>query len=102
MSDENTVSNKPIVALVGFDDFTAALFGECNLGDTQQVHFVNAMKMASDWVDNKLNVVAIISFSEIMGPNGLVLIETLKKKNLPAVPFFLIVNHLNANLRKLA
>jgi len=102
MSEESIVLTQPIIALVGFDDITAALFAECNFGDRQQVHFVNAMKMASDWVDNKLNVVAIISFSEIMGPNGLVLIETLKKKNLPNVPFFLIVNHLNVNLRKLA
>src|ERR1700744_4678314 len=102
MSNESIDSGKPIIALVGFDDAAAELFTQCDFGERQQVHFANAMKMTTDWIDDKLPIVAIISYSEIMGPAGLTLVETLKKKNLANIPFFLIVNHLNANLRKLA
>lgn len=95
-------SGTPIIALVGFENSFSALFENCNFEERELVHFENGMKMASAWIDNNLNIVAVISYSEIMGPSGLALIETLKKKELPLVPFFLVVNYFNPNLRKLA
>ncbi|HMG07454.1 MAG TPA: sugar transferase [Mucilaginibacter sp.] len=103
MSQENsTPADKPIIALVGFEDELSELFANCNFQDRSLVHFPNGMKMAASWVADNLNIVAIVSFSEIMAPGGLALIESVKKKNLHKVPFFLIVKHLNSNLRKLA
>jgi hypothetical protein len=103
MSDESIVSPaKGVIALVGFDDNLTTLFAGCDFGDRELKHFPNSVKMIGDWTDDKLPIVAIIANSEIMGTTGLALAETLKKKKLPNVPLFLIVNHLNANLRKLA
>ncbi|MCC8423757.1 sugar transferase [Mucilaginibacter sp. UR6-11] len=102
MSDESLLKTTPIIAVIGFNAEFTATFKQCNFGDRQLMHFDNGMKMASAWVTDGLNIVSIISNSEIMAPAGLTLIETLKKKNLPSVPFFLIVNHLNVNLRQLA
>jgi lipopolysaccharide/colanic/teichoic acid biosynthesis glycosyltransferase len=103
MNEQSEVTQpNPIIALVGFDDTVTALFADCNFGDRKLVHFANSIKMLSDWSENNLNIVAVISESEIMGAAGLVLAETLKKKHLPSLPLFLIVNHLNNNLRKLA
>jgi len=94
--------SKPIIALVGFDDNLTALFADCDFGDREVIHYTNGIKMNSDWTENNLNIVAVISNSEIMGSMGLTLAETLKKKKLHDVPLFLVVNHLNTNLRKLA
>jgi lipopolysaccharide/colanic/teichoic acid biosynthesis glycosyltransferase len=102
MSDTIMTGQPPIIALVGFDNALTAAFAGYNLGDRQVVHFENGMKMATAWISDSLPIVAIVSNSEIMGPAGLTLIETLKKKNLASIPFFLVVNHLNVNLRKLA
>jgi len=92
----------PIIALVGFENAFADMFADCNFDNKELVHFENGMKMASIWTDQNLNIAAIISYSEIMAPGGLALIETLNKKGLPLVPFFLVVNYFNPNLRKLA
>jgi lipopolysaccharide/colanic/teichoic acid biosynthesis glycosyltransferase len=102
MSDTIMTGQPPIIALVGFDNELTAAFAGYDLGDRQVVHFENGMKMATAWISDNLPIVAIVSNSEIMGPAGLTLIETLKKKNLASIPFFLVVNHLNVNLRKLA
>lgn len=102
MSGINMSGQSPIIALVGFDNELTKIFATYDLGNRQIVHFENGMKMATAWISDNLPIVAIISNSEIMGPGGLTLIETLKKKNLASLPFFLVVNHLNVNLRKLA
>ncbi|MGZ3757565.1 MAG: sugar transferase [Mucilaginibacter sp.] len=93
---------KSLIALVGFDDTLSNLFADCDFGGRELIHFPNSIKMIGDWTDNNLNIVAIVANSEIMGTAGLALAETLKKKNVTNVPLFLIVNHLNNNLRKLA
>jgi lipopolysaccharide/colanic/teichoic acid biosynthesis glycosyltransferase len=102
MSDTIIKGQSPIIALVGFDNDLTTVFTGYDLGPRRIVHFENGMKMTAAWISDNLPIVAIISNSEIMGPAGLTFIETLKKKNLASIPFFLVVNHLNANLRKLA
>ncbi|BAU54897.1 sugar transferase [Mucilaginibacter gotjawali] len=103
MSENEIVPNgTPIIALVGFDNDQIEKFVNCDFRERVLVPFSNGMKMASAWQDNNLNIVAIISLSEIMAPSGLALIGALKQKKLTDVPFFLVVNHLNANLRQLA
>jgi len=100
---EHTLSTAtPIIAIVGVEDDQLSIFKNCNFKTSSVMPFVNGMKMASAWQADNLNIVAIISFSEIMASGGIPLIEALKKRGLPEVPFFLIVNHLNTNLTKLA
>jgi len=103
MIEESKVpAENQVIALVGFDVELSSIFDSFNFEGRRVVHFANSMKMATAWMEDKINVVAIISNSEIMAPAGLSLIESIKKQDLPSVPFFLIVNHLNSNLRKLA
>jgi lipopolysaccharide/colanic/teichoic acid biosynthesis glycosyltransferase len=92
----------PIIALVGFDNELTGVFASYDFGGRQVMNFDNGMKMTTAWINDNLPIAAIIANSEIMGPAGLTLTATLKKKNLPTVPFFLVINHLNVNLRKLA
>ena len=103
MSQDTVVTpTKSFIALVGFDDTLTNAFADYDFGGRELIHFPNSIKMIGDWNDNNLNIVAIVASSEIMGTAGLALAETLKKKNATNVPLFLIVNHLNNNLRKLA
>ncbi|WP_345954722.1 sugar transferase [Mucilaginibacter sp. PAMB04168] len=66
------------------------------------MHFKNGMQMFSAWQEGKLNIAAVISQDEVLASSGITLLETLKKNNMRDVPFFLIVNHFNSNLRSLA
>lgn len=95
--------NNQIIALVGFErDFQHIDFEACNFGDLQVARFENGIKLVQEWTEQQLNVAAVISNSEILSTGGLALLETLKKRQMPSVPFFLLVRHFNANLRILA
>lgn len=103
MSEESTeTKNKKIIALVGFDNTATAIFNTLSFDDRELAHYANGMEMATAWQNEQLPVCAVVCNSEIMAPSGLALVEALKSKGLPSVPFFLIVNHLNKNLIKLA
>jgi len=103
MIEENQATQgKKVIALIGFDNTLSEAFEHCDFKNREIIHFPNGMKMASAWMSDDIDIAAIISNSEIMAPSGLALVETIRHQNLPGVPFFLIVNHLNANLRKLA
>lgn len=103
MSEENTeIKNNKLIALVGFDDTATAIFNTLNFGQCEVAHYTNGMEMAAAWQNDQLPIVAVVCNSEIMAPSGLALVEALKNKGLPSVPFFLIVSHLNKNLVKLA
>jgi lipopolysaccharide/colanic/teichoic acid biosynthesis glycosyltransferase len=98
----NVSPGSEIIALVGFDESLIASFENLDFKGRRTLHFSNSLKMATAWISENINIVAIVSNSEIMAPAGLALIENIKSKKLPSVPFFLIVTHLNTNLRKLA
>jgi lipopolysaccharide/colanic/teichoic acid biosynthesis glycosyltransferase len=98
---ENTTKGQ-LIALIGFDDQQFAVFEKCNFLGQALIRFSNGMQLVSEWMLEDLNIAAIISFSEILAPSGIPLIEAIKKRNLPDVPFFLVVNNLNSKLRRLA
>jgi len=103
MSEDNTeIKNKKLIALVGFDDTATAIVNTLNFGDRELAHYKNGLELVAAWQNEPSAVVAVVCNSEIMAPSGLALVEALKNKGLPSVPFFLIVNHLNKNLIKLA
>ncbi|MGZ3871954.1 MAG: sugar transferase [Mucilaginibacter sp.] len=103
MDTENNQSlDTQIIALIGFEGGIKDIIESCDFEKRRLMHFTNGIDIASAWETDNLNIVAIICNNEIMAPLGLSLIEGIKRKNLPVTPFFMIVNHLNANLRKLA
>ena len=103
MNEEVLSEHKmPIIALISFDSANLERFASCDFGDRALLNFENGMKMTAAWLDQGLDIVAIVSQSEIMAPGGLALIETLKNKETPRIPFFLLANYFNPNLRTLA
>lgn len=97
-----TPAGKKYIAIVHASEETTSLLNGCNFEDKELIYFNNGVELANTWETRKLNIVAIISQSEILAPSGITFKETLKNKGLPSVPFFLIVNQLNFNLRKIA
>lgn len=95
--------DNPIIALVGFEvDYQHLDFASCNFENMEIVHFENGLELVQDWAEKKLNIAAIISNSEILSNGGLSLLETLKRRQMPMVPFFLVVSYFNPNLTLLA
>lgn len=99
---ESFTQQRQIIALINLSDDLTISINQCNFKDRQLMHFKNGMQMFSAWQQNKLNIAAIISQDEVLASSGITLLETLKKNNMGNVPFFLIVNHFNSNLRQLA
>ncbi len=99
----NPVStNRGVIALISFNDELTMSINQCDFQDKQLMHFKNGMQLFASWQDLDLNIVAIISQDEVLASSGVTLLDTLKKNQMPDVPFFLIVNHFNDNLRDLA
>jgi lipopolysaccharide/colanic/teichoic acid biosynthesis glycosyltransferase len=99
---EALTPQRQIIALINLDDELTISINQCDFQDRQLMHFKNGMQLFSAWQQNKLNISAIISQDEVLASSGITLLETLKKNSLGDIPFFLIVNHFNSNLRQLS
>lgn len=103
MTDESLDSNKKtIIALLALDEVTKAKFESCDFGDHVLMSFENGIRLTDAWQEDNLDIVAIVSQSEIMASGGLALVETLKNKFSRDIPIFLIASYFNPNLRNLA
>jgi lipopolysaccharide/colanic/teichoic acid biosynthesis glycosyltransferase len=99
---EALTPQRQVIALINLDDELTISINQCNFQDRQLMHFKNGMQLFSAWQQNKLNIAAIISQDEVLASSGITLLETLKKNDFGSIPFFLIVNHFNSNLRQLS
>jgi lipopolysaccharide/colanic/teichoic acid biosynthesis glycosyltransferase len=100
--DLRSSDKKQFIALINFDEDASLIIDKCNLNQIQLLHFSNAAEMISGWQEDKFEVVAIISKSEILGNYGVNIIEILDNNKFPRVPVFLFVTHFNENLRNAA
>ncbi len=94
-------SNSGIIALLNFNNSTFEVIKRCDIGKRQFQLFNSIYDVVKDYERLKLNVVAVISESEVMGAAGVSLSEVMKKKGLPHIPFFLISQKLDANLSQI-
>src|ERR1700761_8814097 len=92
---------KRLVALINVSADNYELLSACDLGDVALISFANSVEFINSWEKQKLDIVGIISESEVMGPLGIPQLENLKTKKIPSLPFFLICNQLNENLVKI-
>jgi len=94
-------SNAGVIALINFNNTTHDVLKRALFGNYQLVAFNSIYDMAKDFERLKLNVVAIISESEVMGASGVSLAEILKKKGMQHIPFFLFAHKLDSNLAQI-
>lgn len=103
MNENSTVSTQPqVIALVHCDPQVVEQLKSCDFGEKQILLFNNGLELASKWESGKLNVAAVIAQGEVLSPTGISLLKALISKNLGTVPFFLVSQNINRDLRRLA
>ncbi len=86
-----TDATTQLIALINCDSTTKALFTTYQLNNRQIVHFENGIDLVNNWKKNKLDIVAIVSQSDVLSSNGISLLENLKKRKLLTTPFCLVL-----------
>ena len=90
-----------IIALISVDDTTYDTIASCDLGGAQLLRFKNGLELTQRWENEGLSLLAIVSQSEVIAPQGVYLLETLRKiSNFPDVPFLLIPNKITENTNR--
>ncbi len=104
MNEQASVTKEQqIIAVIDCDEATRSLLEQCNFLDRKLFFFKTSQDIALQWKRQKsMDVVAIISQSEIMEPGGISFLHTLQSKRFPHIPFLLLSQHLNTDLKKLA
>ncbi len=95
------VNENGIIALLSVDDATYDTLSRCNFGGAELMKFKNGLDLSLKWEQEKLNIIAIISQSEVLAPQGVNLVDTLQKSNFPYIPFFLVSQVVNENLSRI-
>jgi lipopolysaccharide/colanic/teichoic acid biosynthesis glycosyltransferase len=92
----------PIIALINCNDSIIAALTSANFGKRNLVRFNNAIDLIDSWESSALNIVAIISYTEVIAPNGVSILEALVKKKNIQIPFFIICHKLNDKIVRIA
>ncbi|MEI8073488.1 MAG: sugar transferase [Bacteroidota bacterium] len=87
-----------IIAVLNADEKIRQLLETINFNGATLQYFSNGIELSAQWQNRSLNIVAIISQSEIMGASGISLLEALVNKKLPQIPFFIITQSAKENL----
>jgi len=93
--------NTGIIALIDVESDSLEFLNNCAFGNNTLVQFKNAIELVKDFERLKLNIVAIISESDVMGTSGVSLLDTVRQKGINA-PFFLLAHKLSDNLARIA
>lgn len=97
-----TLTSTQIIALVNVDADTAKTIEACDFNGRRLMFFKNGLQMVNAWEEEQLDIAAIIAKDEVLASSGITLIDSLHKKGLNSAPFFLIVHHMNRDLRRMA
>lgn len=101
MADATAQTAGSVIAIINssetvFEQLAAAF------SDFQLLAFPNEAELVTRWEKQRLDIVCIITQSEIISPGGVSLLGTLQKKKLPVVPVIILCDHVNANLMQVA
>lgn len=101
MNDSMTVQNK-VIALIGCDETITKIFTSSDYGHKKVVTFNSVTELFTKWDLDHFNVAAIVSQSEVLGPEGIALLELIRLKKHKNIPFFLVSQQLSESTAKLA
>ncbi len=82
------------IALIAFHKENIEVIRSCNFKGCQLRTFSTGIEFFSTWEREKLNVKAVLVESEILGPNGVTLLQTLQNKHFDNVPYFIVTRNL--------
>ena len=102
MPEESSLISKPVIALINADARIFDLIKACNLPGYEVTRFKNGIELSNHWHKQPLDLAAIISQSEVLGPMGVALFKALQEKKITDIPFLLISDHINNNVLQIA
>ncbi|OIR12135.1 UDP-glucose:undecaprenyl-phosphate glucose-1-phosphate transferase [mine drainage metagenome] len=101
-NDISSDKSSQIIALINCTEVVHSLLLNIDFKGRQIRSFQSGLAFFNQSEKQKLNIVAVISQSEVMAPGGISLLETIRKKSKAQIPFFLVCNNLNDNISKIA
>jgi len=102
MSVNLSQKEKLYIAFIAINNENIAQLKQCNFGDYELIFFTTGIELFNRWEKGNINIKAVVVESEILGPNGVTLLQTLQKKNFANVPYFIITNNFRGNPLQLA
>ncbi|MEI6086923.1 MAG: sugar transferase [Bacteroidota bacterium] len=92
----------PIIAVLHADDETLRIIESCDFNGALIQRFKSSIDLCTQWSNNNLNIVAIISQGEIMGSFGISIVDFIHNKGFQRTPFFILTKYANENMKLLS
>ncbi len=102
MQTATYTSSPKIIAVVNSSEMLLHTLNKCNIPGHQAINFKNGYELYSKWKAEQFEVSVVISCNEIMSSSGISLLQNLKEKQFPDVPFVICTSSVTPNLRKLS
>ena len=80
----------PTIALINCSDSIVEVLSSGNFGNRIFIRFNNSVDLLNSWESQTLNIAAIISYTEVIAPNGVSSLEALIKKKNIQIHFLLV------------
>jgi len=95
-------SSKKAIALINANDLLKSTLEKFDFGNKTLTNFANGVELFNKWEKENLDISAVVVQGEVMDPFGIAMVQALKAKKFPDVPFVLISTHTTPNLMQLA
>ncbi|MFP5041147.1 sugar transferase [Parasediminibacterium sp. JCM 36343] len=88
---------KSYIALIAIQKQHIQALQQCNFNNLELLFFATGIELFSRWEREQLPIKAVIVESEILGPNGVTLLQTLQNKHFVNVPYFILTNNFSGS-----
>ncbi len=102
MINESVTVQEKVIALISCDETITGIFMSGNFGNKKPVSFNSVGELFTKWDLHQIDLAAIVSQSEVLGPEGISLLELIRLKKHKSIPFFLISQQLSESTARLA
>jgi lipopolysaccharide/colanic/teichoic acid biosynthesis glycosyltransferase len=100
-SSNSQPGNTKIIALLNVSAPNYELIKKCTFPGCECMNFNSGLEVLLKWEKEQLDIIALISESEIMAPMGISAFDNLRSKKFPNIPFILICRLTNESLIRL-
>ena len=95
-------TNNGVIALINASGALTETLEQFDFGHWQLRQFSNGVDLMNKWEKEQIDVRAVIVQGEVMDTFGIAMVQTLRAKSFPDVPFVLIATNVTANILQLA
>jgi len=85
------------IACIAIQDKNVSVLKDCNFNHLELLIFKTGIQLFTRWEKEHLDIKAVIVESEIFGPNGVSLLQTLQRKKFVNVPYFILTNNFSGS-----